>query len=230
MTWARARAHRRGQKPPQARSPQEILPLSPRHSHPIVNAGPGASAVKAIRGTLQHHAKRLSRRVRAGQCPRLFQCGGVARIADRIEAHRLDARPMLEGARVAIFGVNDGRRSGTTSCAAAPDAIREWFYQLVPHSAWKPTVDLGTSGQGLTRQTPTQLCTLSWPSWSKWASSPSFGWRARLDHPLYRALESVGRPMNVVTVDPRLDFGGDPEVVNAQLHERGGDARAQLPV
>ena len=36
--------------------------------------------------------------------------------------------------------------------------------------------------------------------------------------PMYRALESVGRPMNVVTVDPRLDFGGDPSVVSSRNH------------
>ena len=81
--------------------------------------------------------------------PDFSNAEGVARIADRIEAHRFDARPMLEGARVAIFGVNDGRRSGDNEgCAAAPDAIREWFYQLVPHGAWKPTVDLGNIRAG----------------------------------------------------------------------------------
>ena len=36
--------------------------------------------------------------------------------------------------------------------------------------------------------------------------------------PMYRALESVGRPMNLVTVDPRLDFGGDPSLVSSRNH------------
>ena len=67
--------------------------------------------------------------------PDFSNAEGVARIADRIEAHRFDSRPMLEGSRVALFGVNDGRRSGDNeSCAGAPDAIRHWLYQLVPPS------------------------------------------------------------------------------------------------
>ena len=54
--------------------------------------------------------------------PDFSNAEGVARIADRIEAHRFDSRPMLEGARVALFGVNDGRRSGDNEgCAGAPE-------------------------------------------------------------------------------------------------------------
>ena len=165
--------------------------------------------------------------------PDFSNAEGVARIADRIEAHRFDARPMLEGARVAIFGVNDGRRSGDNEgCAAAPDAIREWFYQLVPHGAWKPTVDLGNIRAGADEADTYAAVHSVVAELVQMGIVPIvLGGGHDLTIPLYRALESVGRPMNVVTVDPRLDFGGDPEVVSSRnLHERGGDARAQLPV
>ena len=110
--------------------------------------------------------------------PDFSNAEGVARIADRIEAHRFDARPMLEGARVAIFGVNDGRRSGDNEgCAAAPDAIREWFYQLAHTVLGSPRLTWATSELGLKRRTLTRLCIPSSRSWFKWASSPS-SWEA----------------------------------------------------
>ena len=85
--------------------------------------------------------------------PDFSNAEGVARIADRIEAHRFDARPMLEGARVALFGVNDGRRSGDNEgCARGADAIRHWLYQLVPPAGWQPTVDLGDIRAGASEE------------------------------------------------------------------------------
>ena len=121
---------------------------------------------------------------------------------------------MLEGARVAIFGVNDGRRSGDNEgCAAAPDAIREWFYQLVPHSTWKPTVDLGNIRAGAEEADTYAAVHSVVAELVQMGIVPIvLGGGHDLTIPLYRALESVGRPINVVTVDPRLDFGGDPEV------------------
>ena len=150
--------------------------------------------------------------------PDFSNAEGVARIADRIEAHRFDARPMLEGARVAIFGVNDGRRSGDNEgCAAAPDAIREWFNQLVPHGAWKPTVDLGNIRAGADEADTYAAVHSVVAELVQMGIVPIvLGGGHDMTIPLYRALESVGRPMNVVTVDPRLDFGGDPEVVSSR--------------
>ena len=55
---------------------------------------------------------------------------GTARIVDKIEIHRFDREPSIEGFRVAIFGVNDGRNSGDNEgCSAGPDAIRSWLYR-----------------------------------------------------------------------------------------------------
>jgi formiminoglutamase len=152
--------------------------------------------------------------------PDFSNAEGVARIADRIEAHRFDARPMLEGARVALFGVNDGRRSGDNEgCAGAPDAIRHWLYQLVPPQPWQPTVDLGDIRAGATEDDTYAAVQSVVAELVQMGIVPIvLGGGHDLTVPMYRALESVGRPMNVVTVDPRLDFGGDPSLVSSRNH------------
>lgn len=152
--------------------------------------------------------------------PDFSNAEGVARIADRIEAHRFDSRPMLEGARVALFGVNDGRRSGDNEgCAGAPDAIRHWLYQLVPPAAWQPTVDLGDIRAGATEDDTYAAVQSVVAELVQMGIVPIvLGGGHDLTIPMYRALDSVGRPMNLVTVDPRLDFGGDPSLVSARNH------------
>ncbi|MEC8113487.1 MAG: formimidoylglutamase, partial [Bacteroidota bacterium] len=152
--------------------------------------------------------------------PDFSNAEGVARIADRMEAHRFDARPMLEGARVALFGVNDGRRSGDNEgCAGAPDAIRHWLYQLVPPSGWQPTVDLGDIRAGATEDDTYAAVQSVIAELVQMGIVPIvLGGGHDLTIPMYRALESVGRPMNLVTVDPRLDFGGDPSLVSSRNH------------
>ena len=152
--------------------------------------------------------------------PDFSNAEGVARIADRIETHRFDHHPMLEGARVAIFGVNDGRRSGDNEgCAGAPDAIRHWLYQLVPPSTWKPTVDLGDLRAGADESDTHAAVQSVVAELVQMGIIPIvLGGGHDLNVPMYKALETVGRPINVVTVDPRLDFGGDPSVVHARNH------------
>ena len=152
--------------------------------------------------------------------PDFSNAEGVARIADRIEAHRFDARPMLEGARVALFGVNDGRRSGDNEgCARGADAIRHWLYQLVPPAGWQPTVDLGDIRAGASEEDTYAAVQSVVAELVQMGIIPILlGGGHDLTIPMYAALESVGRPMNLVTVDPRLDVGGDPSVVSARNH------------
>ena len=152
--------------------------------------------------------------------PDFSNAEGVARIADRIEAHRFDAQPMLEGARVALFGVNDGRRSGDNEgCAGGADAIRHWLYQLVPPAGWQPTVDLGDIRAGATEEDTYAAVQSVIAELVQMGVIPIvLGGGHDLTIPMYAALESVGRPMNLVTVDPRLDFGGDPSTVSARNH------------
>ena len=106
--------------------------------------------------------------------PDFSNAEGVARIADRIEAHRFDSRPMLEGARVALLGSTMAADLGITKdVQVAPDAIRHWLYQLSrPQGGSLPWI-WETSGPEPQRRTHTQPCNLSSLNWSKWASSRS---------------------------------------------------------
>ena len=85
--------------------------------------------------------------------PHYSNAEGSQRIADRIDVHRFDYRPELEGVRVALFGVLDGRRSGDNEgCADGSKGIRECLYRLTPHGGWQATVDLGDLRPGLTEE------------------------------------------------------------------------------
>ena len=65
--------------------------------------------------------------------PHYSNAEGSQRIADRIDVHRFDYRPELEGVRVAIFGVLDGRRSGDNEgCGAAPPLTSVTYDQESP--------------------------------------------------------------------------------------------------
>ena len=152
--------------------------------------------------------------------PAFSNAEGVARMADRIEVHRFDHQPMLEGARVALFGVNDGRRSGDNEgCAGAPDAIRHWLYQLVPPTPWQPTIDLGNIRAGATEEdTHAAVRSIAAELLQMGIVPIVMGGGHDLTIPLYASLETVGRPMNLVTVDPRLDFGGDPSITTSRNH------------
>ena len=152
--------------------------------------------------------------------PAFSNAEGVARMADRIEVHRFDHQPMLEGARVALFGVNDGRRSGDNEgCAGAPDAIRHWLYQLVPPTPWQPTIDLGNIRAGATEEdTHAAVRSIAAELLQMGIVPIVMGGGHDLTIPLYASLETMGRPMNLVTVDPRLDFGGDPSITTSRNH------------
>ena len=139
---------------------------------------------------------------------------GTSRIADRIDIHRFDYQPDIEGCRIAIFGVNDGRNSGDNEgCSAAPDSIRSWLYRLTPPTRWAPVVDLGDIRAGFEdSDTENAVITVVAELVQMGVIPIVLGGGQDLTYAMYAALESVGRPINVVTVDSRLDFGGDPEV------------------
>jgi len=138
---------------------------------------------------------------------------GTARIVDKIEIHRFDHEPSIEGFRVAIFGVNDGRNSGDNEgCSAGPDAIRSWLYRLTPQTRWAPVIDLGDVRSSFNEEDTESAVIAIVAELVQMGIIPiMLGGGQDLTYAMYSALESIGRPINVVTVDQRLDFGGDPE-------------------
>ncbi len=160
--------------------------------------------------------------------PYFSNAEGTPRLAERIEVHRFDFRPQIEGARVAILGIQDGRRSGDNEgCATAPNAIREALYRLTPPRNWQHTIDLGDLRPGITEQdTAAAVRSLVGELIEMGVIPLVLGGGQDLTYPLYQALEPLGQAVNLVTIDSRLDFGADPEDMtsknflnNVILHE-----------
>jgi formiminoglutamase len=145
--------------------------------------------------------------------PHYSNAEGAQRIAERIDVHSFEHRPELEGARVAIFGVLEGRKSGDNEgCSEGPQRIRECLYRLTPHSHWQTTIDLGNLRPGVTEaDTVAAVESIVGELTQQGIVTVILGGGQDLTTAMYRALEPFGRPVQLVTVDARLDFGADPD-------------------
>jgi len=145
--------------------------------------------------------------------PHYSNAEGAQRIAERIDLHSFENRPELEGARVAIFGVLEGRKSGDNEgCSEGPQRIRECLYRLTPHSHWQTTIDLGNLRPGVTEaDTAAAVQSIVGELTQQGIVPVILGGGQDLTTAMYRALEPFGRPVQLVTVDSRLDFGADPD-------------------
>jgi formiminoglutamase len=145
--------------------------------------------------------------------PHYSNAEGAQRIAERIDVHSFEHRPELEGARVAIFGVLEGRKSGDNEgCSEGPQRIRECLYRLTPHSHWQTTIDLGNLRPGVTEaDTVAAVESIVGELTQQGIVPVILGGGQDLTTAMYRALEPFGRPVQLVTVDARLDFGADPD-------------------
>lgn len=145
--------------------------------------------------------------------PHYSNAEGAQRLADRIEVHRFDHQPDLEGVRAVIMGIPDGRGSGDNEgCSEAAQAIREWLYRLTPHRGWETVVDLGNLRTGITSaDTAAAVRTVTEECLSMGIIPIVIGGGQDLTVPMYEALGILGKPTNVVAIDSRLDFGADPD-------------------
>lgn len=145
--------------------------------------------------------------------PHYSNADGAQRIADRIDVHRFDHRPDIEGARVVVFGVPDGRRSGDNEgCSEAAQAVREWLYRLTPHRGWEGVVDLGNLKTGITENdTAIAVRTVMEECLSLGVIPIVIGGGQDLTVAMYESLAILGAPANIVTLDAQLDFGADPD-------------------
>ena len=150
--------------------------------------------------------------------PHYSNADGSQRIADRMEVHRFDHQPELEGVKVVLFGVMDGRKSGDNEgCGGAPQSIRECLYRLTPHHHWGATVDLGDLRPGITEaDTAAAVQSVSAELMQMGIIPLVIGGGQNWTSPLYRALEPFGQPVEMVTIDARLDFGADPDDSNSR--------------
>lgn len=145
--------------------------------------------------------------------PHYSNAEGSQRIAERIDVHSFDHRPELEGARVAIFGIMDGRKSGDNEgCSEGPQRIRECLYKLTPHAHWQTTIDLGDLRPGVTEADTSAAVQSVVSELTQQGIVPVIlGGGQDLTASMYLALEPFGKPVQLVTLDARLDFGADPD-------------------
>lgn len=145
--------------------------------------------------------------------PHYSNAEGSQRIAERIDVHQFDHRPELEGARVALFGVMDGRKSGDNEgCSEGPQRIREVLYRLTPHAHWQTTIDLGDLRPGVTEEDTAAAVQSVVAELTQQGIIPVvMGGGQDLTTAMYRALQPFGQPVQLVTLDSRLDFGADPD-------------------
>ena len=145
--------------------------------------------------------------------PHYSNAEGSQRIAERIDVHQFDHRPELEGARVALFGVMDGRKSGDNEgCSEGPGQIREVLYRLTPHAHWQTTIDLGDLRPGATEADTAAAVQSVVAELTQQGIIPVvLGGGQDLTTALYLALQPFGKPVQLVTLDSRLDFGADPD-------------------
>ncbi|MCH2197611.1 MAG: formimidoylglutamase [Flavobacteriales bacterium] len=138
---------------------------------------------------------------------------GVRRLADSALIHTQDFMPVPEDQRIAIFGVMDDRGAhNNEGCSDGPDVIREYLYRL--HDIDEPMgiIDLGNIHPGERLEDTYAAVRVVCHDLLRENIIPVIlGGSQDLTYANYAAYESMEQTVNLVTVDSRLDFGGNPE-------------------
>jgi arginase family enzyme len=113
---------------------------------------------------------------------------------------------------IAIFGVNEGRRSGANhGCSHAADEVRKHLYKLYAGSFPVKVVDLGNIFAGHTvEDTYFAMAAAIDVLLKKGIVSVIIGGGHDLTYGQFRGYEKLEQTINVATVDARFDLG-DPE-------------------
>jgi len=142
---------------------------------------------------------------------------GVDRLRDVLRIHRAGERPDLEGCAAAIVGVLDRRGSADgAQTERAAEWVRSKLYPLTVMERWSGVADLGNivagPSEGDTRAALDVVCQ---ELHAKDIVPIIIGGSQALTVAMYAAYLPQDRPVNVVTVDAGLDFGGDPQETNS---------------
>lgn len=131
-------------------------------------------------------------------------------LGQRIKKHsKHDGLPSLEGCRLAILGVLEGRGAvDNVGTGKDLDQIRKYLYQMFPGNWHHQMVDLGNIQQGKelsdTYYALKEVCHVL----IKQDILPIvIGGSQDLTYAMYRAFDAFEKPVNVVAVDNRFDLG-----------------------
>lgn len=143
--------------------------------------------------------------------PILFEGEQERRFSDQFRLHTENNFPDLEGVKVAIFGVHEHRRTGIEDAISDTNPIRKHLYELHELDANILLADLGNIEEGYAIEDTDAAVKMACEELIKLNIIPLvIGGSQDITYANYAAYESLEQTINLVTIDARLDFGGDP--------------------
>jgi formiminoglutamase len=130
------------------------------------------------------------------------------------------AFPEIEDADIALIGVNDGRASiNNAASAMAPDSVRKYLYSLYRPGSNVKIADLGNikSGNSL-KDTYFAVRDVVGTLLKKNVIPVIIGGGQDLTYANYLAYESIGKIINIVTVDNAFDLGDAESSLNSRTY------------
>jgi len=124
--------------------------------------------------------------------------------------------PELEGADIAIIGVNDSRGCKLgKNYNGAPDIIRHEIYSLYHHQKEVNIIDLGNINQGARLEdTYHAVAEVVQELNKKNVFTIILGGSQDLTYANYKAYEKLEQTINVAVIDDTIDFGNDAEEIS----------------
>ncbi|MEI6122071.1 MAG: formimidoylglutamase [Bacteroidota bacterium] len=121
---------------------------------------------------------------------------------------------------IAIIGVNEGRASvNNAKCSQAPDSVRKYLYNLYKPNFNLRIMDLGNIKPGKTlKDTYYAYCDVVATLLKKNILPVIIGGGQDLTYANYLAYESIGRIINIVTVDPAFDLGDTESSLSSKTY------------
>ncbi len=134
--------------------------------------------------------------------------------------HRKDKFPEIEGADIAIIGINEDRNAlHNKGCGLAPDYIRHNLYSLFAVKENSKIVDLGNLRNG--HQISDTYIALSqiMTHLIEFNIVPIIiGGSQDLTFSMYKTYEKIKRVVNITSIDSRFDIGSEDIPLNAQAY------------
>lgn len=133
---------------------------------------------------------------------------GDTRLHQTLRIYREGNFPELEGVQVALFGVNEDRRSEFNKGCKGATRVRHFFYALHKYDMPLEVADLGNIDAGHSIEDTDAAVKLVCTELLKQNIIPLIiGGSQDLTYANYTAYESLEQTVNLVSVDHRLDFG-----------------------
>jgi arginase family enzyme len=145
----------------------------------------------------------------------------INRIGDTVEfAQEVDSKSDFKGFDVAIIGINEDRNAcNNTGCALAPAEIRKYLYRLFKGDNNLRIVDLGDIRRGNeTKDTYFALKTSLAQLIGSGVVPIALGGSQDLTYAMYLAYESLGRIINMVSIDSKFDLATTDDNFDAQSY------------